>query len=346
MDFCISRIEHYKMHEAVGVFREATRNLSRYPNSNVVSELTRENVCFCSLIDGQKNIEEQIRDLKKEYGIGGRFNTGGGKSKNLTNVMSQVFFKLAPGFLEGKSFQEIVGAYADCMDWFQKKYPSVIIVSADVHFDEPDCGPHMHICFLPIYRDGEKLKFSSTNVFAGRDHYAKYQDEVHAWAVEHFNHDFARRKPGNEKAKHLDLPEFKAAMREKELIEKEMRTYEPAIMAISEISDIGKPALFGGYKVTGEQLDILRGQAIDNIKMGLDLQRTARERDEYKRRYEKERENANRLARENLSMRSQLERIREWFVSSKIFSVFERLISVPFEKRIRNKDRERSEKAR
>lgn len=332
MDFCISRIEHFKAADCSGVYREASRNLSRYPHSEVVPELTKNNVCLCSIFDPQIPIVKQIEDLKQQRNIKGRFNVKGSNPRNLTNIMSQAFFKLTSGFTDGLSKEEIVRAYSDCLEWFRKEYPSVIILSAYIHFDEPNAGPHMHINFCPVHDDGEKQIFSSSKVFKGSDHYTQYQDKLHAWATNHFSFDFSRRKPGSDKAKHLSVPEYKQAMRDLEEIEQRIYKYEPAIMAIHEIESIGTPALFGGYKVPEQDLEDLKATAIANVQNSFVLRRMEQERDDYRERLTREREISNRLAKENRIMRDYLTRLKAFFSRQNLSHIWDKVISTPLQR--------------
>ena len=280
MEFCISRIEHYKASSASGVFRESSRDLSKYPN-DVDCALSGNNVVLVQEIDPHKEIVSEIKTLKDALGVGGRFTLKGGE-KSQTNIMSQVFFKLPPEFLVDKSKQEICDCYADLLQWFCDKHPTFYVIGAYIHFDEPDAGIHMHVNGLPLFEDKEKnrLIFSSSKLFPGKDYYQHYQDDLHRFACQHFDYDFSRRKAVQDKAKHLSVPEYKEAMRELEKIENRVKSYQPVQACFDEIDNAGRRRMFGdGFTVTDTEMDLLKSAAESGVKHQWEIDRLQKEND-------------------------------------------------------------------
>lgn len=312
MDFCISRIEHFKMRSVDGVFRESSRNLSSYPHSDVDASLSHLNVQLDGAVNPLLSISSQIKDLRNVHQIKGRFNVNGDNDKTLTNVMSQAFFKLTEGFISGLSYADQVQAYKDCLDWFKEKYPSIIILGAYIHFDEPGCGPHMHVNFMPIYEkeDGKKI-FSTTNLFSGKAWGKEYQDSVHAWACEHFQYDFARRRPDSAGAKHLSLPELKSAYRELEAVESCLAADRPILQEIDSIDEIGEEPVFGKkWKVDFLSLDYLKTAAKHYFEGLLVIRRLRKQNEELEKKLEEARTHHFRMLKQIADLKRENQRLK------------------------------------
>lgn len=345
MDFCISRVEFYKASDTNGVYREASRNLSKYPHSDVDFSKVKDNVILVEGLRPEFDIVSQIKSIKSSLGIKGRFNVNGLNPKSQTNILGQAFFKLTDGFIGDLTNDDIVNAYSDCLDWFRARFPDIVILSAYVHFDEPNAGPHMHINFLPLARnDKEQLIFSSSKMCPGKDYFIGYQDDLHSWAVENFNHDFARRLPGSEGRKHLSLPEYKKAKDELDEIERKIKAYSPVTLAYDEVENIGTKTLFGGWKVSDEEMSTLKSAANSAIQSSFRINSLERERDDYKKRLEEERQITQNLSKKNREFDTTFEIFKAFLQHNHLTKLFEQFFEWYKQRKIekfRDKDFER-----
>lgn len=207
MSKCILIQEKYKAWEAGPVLAEAQRRLEKYKNY-VEPDRKDENLHIPLLYSGESSFTsfiEFLKQYKKDNLIKGRFNIDKEKNKkNGTNVMCQSLFTASADFFEGKSRKEIIDYFYTCSDWFVKTYPTAVVISSDIHFDESN--PHMHISWLPLYLDDSGVKsFNLSKLQEGKDHFSEMQSDFlkflnnNGYQFEDFEHDL----------KYDDLPDFK-----------------------------------------------------------------------------------------------------------------------------------------
>lgn len=208
MAHCILIQHNYKAWEAGPVLAEAQRRLHNYKNY-VDHEKTKENLHIPMLYSGNEGFSsftDFIKQYKKDNLIKGRFNVDKEKNqKNGTNVMCQSLFTASSDFFAGKSRKEIIDYFFTCADWFVKTYPTAVVISSDIHFDESN--PHMHISWLPLYLDDSGVKsFNLKKLQDGKSHFKEMQKDFLDY-MNNIGYQFEAFKEGQS---YLDLPDFKA----------------------------------------------------------------------------------------------------------------------------------------
>ncbi len=96
-------------------------------------------------------------------------------------VMQDSICTASPEFFEGKSLQDISVFFRMAYRFYAKTFGEENILSAVVHLDEK--SPHMHVCFVPITKDG---RLSSKSIIGGPAGLVKLQDLFYEHMVYHF----------------------------------------------------------------------------------------------------------------------------------------------------------------
>ena len=96
-------------------------------------------------------------------------------------VMQDSICTASPEFFKGKPLQDISVFFRMAYRFYEKTFGEENILSAVVHLDEKT--PHMHVCFVPITKDG---RLSSKSVIGGPAGLVKLQDDFYAHMVYHF----------------------------------------------------------------------------------------------------------------------------------------------------------------
>lgn len=121
-------------------------------------------------------------------------------------VMQDSICTASPEFFEGKTSRETEDFFRMAYRFYVKTFGAENILSAVVHLDERT--PHMHVCFVPITKDG---KLSSKTVIGGPAGLVKLQDNFYS----HMLYNFPELKRGIPKRithrKHLPTYLFKNA---------------------------------------------------------------------------------------------------------------------------------------
>lgn len=299
MSFMIGRLEHFKAPDCAGVFRESSRNLSRYPNSHIDPSKTPLNVALVELLDPTQPIPEQIAAYRRRLGCKGRFVVRGSNPKVMTNIMSQAFFKLPSDVLDTLDYEGAVTAYCDCLSWLCQRYPSIHVVGAYVHVDEPEAGPHLHVNFLPVTPSN---RFSTSELFPGPQAYADFQEALYNWALLRFpSAALERRKPDSALAIHLSVPEYRAAMTSLEEVKAELSEYEALRLSCSSLSSLGRRGLFGGVHLSDQEYTALVEAASlgcrSDVVIRQMIQDHLKQLDFYKSKYEREKRYSEALER-------------------------------------------------
>lgn len=303
MNYLFSRVSFYKSSSLAGVYRESARALSRYPHSDVDPARTHLNVCLCEEMDVRENLMNQVKALCASEGIKGRISVSG-PPRSQSNVLGQALFKVSGDLVEKYGLAHTLGTYRGCLEWFRSQYPTAIILSAYVHLDEPGAGPHMHVNFLPVAETSEGVrKLSSSELFSGRQVFERYQSALHGWATERYPLETIPRPQAGPSRRHLPLPEYKRATAELSDLRKAIREAETRLNELTSIigrveaaDALGRPLLFGGYKLTDEEYKTV--QAAVKAAEGIDYQlaRMQDQLEDYRRRLDNERIAARKLS--------------------------------------------------
>lgn len=195
MAYAIMRINKCKS-GAVGVLqRHHEREKEKY-KSNPDIDLTRS----------PDNFHIKSPPVSYRVFINQRIEEVGCKVRKDSVVMQDSFCTASPEFFQGKSLPEIAEFFRRAYTFYSVMFGEENIISAVVHLDEKT--PHMHICFVPITRDG---KLSSKTIIGGPKGLVKLQDEYY----EHMSAYYPELKRGIPKylthRKHLPVYLFKNA---------------------------------------------------------------------------------------------------------------------------------------
>ena len=90
-------------------------------------------------------------------------------------VMQDSICTASPEFFKGKTTRETEDFFRMAYKFYVKTFGADNIISAVVHLDERT--PHMHVCFVPITKDG---KLSSKTVIGGPAGLVKLQDDFYS----------------------------------------------------------------------------------------------------------------------------------------------------------------------
>ena len=138
--------------------------------------------------------------------IDARIQEVGCKVRKDSVVMQDSICTASPEFFQGKSLYETSFFFRRAYEFYAKTFGEENIISAVVHMDEKT--PHMHICFVPITKDG---RLSSKTIIGGPQGLVKLQDMFY----EHISVYFPELKRGIPKylthRKHLPVYLFKNA---------------------------------------------------------------------------------------------------------------------------------------
>lgn len=195
MAYAIMRVNKCKSAAVGGLQNHHERKKDKY-KSNPDIDLTRTSENF------------HIKGPPESYKgfIDARIQEVGCKVRKDSVVMQDSICTASPEFFQGKSLYETSFFFRRAYEFYAKTFGEENIISAVVHIDEKT--PHMHICFVPITKDG---RLSSKTIIGGPQGLVKLQDMFY----EHISVYFPELKRGIPKhlthRKHLPVYLFKNA---------------------------------------------------------------------------------------------------------------------------------------
>lgn len=98
----------------------------------------------------------------------------GARRRKDSVVMQDCFIGATPEWIISKPPEEQEQYFRYALTFFEEKIGKENIISAVVHMDEKT--PHMHLCFVPITKDG---RLSSKEIIGGPKGLSKWQDEFY-----------------------------------------------------------------------------------------------------------------------------------------------------------------------
>lgn len=170
MAYAIMRAE--KRHRAAvhGIMIEANRsradheNGRDFVNSDINWDLTDSNVFLVKT----ENWNREITRVLHAEGL---------KERKDSVVLIDGLYTASGDFFDGKSREEILDFFRDCLKAHERLYGTPI--NAVVHFDEET--PHMQVASVPIVTDSTgKKKLSAKELMGGRAQYQMRQDKFYA----------------------------------------------------------------------------------------------------------------------------------------------------------------------
>lgn len=214
MAFCgVMRVEKRKINAMSGLEAEANRtekDEGRFPNSDVDWELTSDNI-FYKKTDGWR---EEFKRQAEKTGV---------KTRSDSITMLDGLYTASPEFFEGKSHDQILEYFDQCLDFHIKHYcggDNERLINAVIHLDEKT--PHLQVASIPIIYDKEKdlYRLTAKTIMGNRKAYqdrqeAFYNEVTKQWGLERgeVTKDPVRAK------KHLHKREWQLQEAEKQLKE-------------------------------------------------------------------------------------------------------------------------------
>ena len=171
-----------------------------FDRSDIDWNATQDNVHLRYCENWNQEITRQIHDA-------------GVKERKDSIVMIDALYTASPEFFEGKSRDEIVGYFKDCLDFHEREYGRAF--NAVIHFDETT--PHMQVASVPIVEDGKGAHLSAKIVMGGRADYRARQDRFYDDVTKHYGLERGEiRDPAEIKA-HTTKREWQIATQEQRL---------------------------------------------------------------------------------------------------------------------------------
>lgn len=212
MAFCgVMRVEKRKINAMGGLEAEANRSEKdegKFPNSDIDWELVSDNI-HLKKTDGWR---DEFKRQAEKTGV---------KTRSDSITMLDGLYTASPEFFEGKTHDQILKYFDQCLDFHIKHYckgDEERLINAVLHLDEKT--PHLQVASIPIIYDQEKerYKLSAKEIMGNRKAYqdrqdAFYNEVTRAWGLERgeVTKDPVRAK------KHLHKREWQLQEAEKQL---------------------------------------------------------------------------------------------------------------------------------
>ncbi len=238
MAYAIIRIEKCKIGAVSRIEKHHERKKDVY-KSNPDIDLSRSDQNF-HIKDPPDSYRKLIRKRIEEVGC---------RTRKDSVVMQDSICTASPEFFQGKTSRQKEDFFRMAYRFYVKTFGEENILSAVVHLDERT--PHMHVCFVPITKDG---KLSSKTVIGGPAGLVKLQDDFYS----HMLYSFPELKRGIPKRithrKHLPTYLFKNA-------DMLMEHFEEISKAINDIN------MIKGKEKKAQAIELISRYAPEMAKM-------------------------------------------------------------------------------
>ena len=238
MAYAILRFQKAKAGGLAGRNRHHERKKEDY-KSNPDIDVSRSDLNF-HIKDPPDSYRKLIRKRIEEVGC---------RTRKDSVVMQDSICTASPEFFKGKTSRQKEDFFRMAYRFYVKTFGEENILSAVVHLDERT--PHMHVCFVPITKDG---KLSSKTVIGGPAGLVKLQDDFYS----HMLYNFPELKRGIPKRithrKHLPTYLFKNA-------DMLMEHFEEISKAINDIN------MLKGKEKKAQAIELISRYAPEMAKM-------------------------------------------------------------------------------
>ena len=170
MPYAIMRISKCKLGAVTRIEKHHERKKDAY-KSNPDIDVSKSHNNF-HIKDPPDSYRKLIRKRIEEVGC---------RTRKDSVVMQDSICTASPEFFQGKTSRETEDFFRLAYKFYVKKFGEENILSAVVHLDERT--PHMHVCFVPITKDG---KLSSKTLIGGPAGLVKLQDDFYSHMFNHF----------------------------------------------------------------------------------------------------------------------------------------------------------------
>ena len=238
MAYAIMRIEKCKMGAVSRIEKHHERKKDVY-KSNPDIDVSRSDLNF-HIKEPPDNYRKFIKKRIEEVGC---------RTRKDSVVMQDSICTASPEFFKGKTSRQKEDFFRMAYRFYVKTFGEDNIISAVVHLDERT--PHMHVCFVPITKDG---KLSSKTVIGGPAGLVKLQDDFYS----HMLYKFPELQRGIPKRithrKHLPTYLFKNA-------DMLMEHFEEISKAINDIN------MLKGKEKKAQAIELISRYAPEMAKM-------------------------------------------------------------------------------
>lgn len=223
MAYGVCRYEKRHKTDVSGIQYENNREKESACTNKTDWSRTKDNVALMY----SDNWHRSINEILAREGI---------KARKDSVVMMDTIYTASPEFFEGKSKDEQIEYFRDCLKWHGEHLGETF--SAVIHFDEDT--PHMHVCSVPIVEKSDGSKALSAKILVGNKGKMQetqrsfYADVCREWGLDEPQH----RVSNQELKKHRDSHEYNAqkaaekaaeARREAEKGAEHVRQYKQAV---------------------------------------------------------------------------------------------------------------------
>lgn len=162
-NYAIMRIEKRKLASVGRIGKHNERLKSEYKSNPDIDPAKKDQNYH--LIEPRTSYRNAV--LKRIEEVGAR-------RRKDSVVMQDCFIGATPEWIILKPPEEQEQYFRHALAFFEEKIGKANIISAVVHMDEKT--PHMHLCFVPITKDG---RLSSKEIIGGPKGLSKWQDEFY-----------------------------------------------------------------------------------------------------------------------------------------------------------------------
>jgi hypothetical protein len=153
----------------------------------------------------------------------------GCKTRRDSVMMVETLVTASPKFFIERDSAEYRRFFTLAVDFISERIGKDNIISAAIHMDE--ATPHMHLSFVPVTKDG---RLSAKDLLGGPRQLSKWQDDFHAFMVNHYPELQRGVSAMQTQRKHMPVWLFKQADR----LELE---YGKVLQALGDITRINAP---------------------------------------------------------------------------------------------------------
>lgn len=236
--YAIMRIEKRKRSAVFGLQIEANRTAAdRAAGDNKKREFVASDIDWSRTQQNYYFRDRHCFDWNKQ--ITATLKGKGIKPRKDAIVLIDGLYTASPEFFKGKSRDEIIDYFKECLAFHEAHYGKCI--NAVIHFDE--ATPHMHCQSIPLTKDN---RLSAFEILGTKKDYHKRQNDFYEQVAKDRGFDRCKRSDPYEKRKHLSVQDFKIQQAEAKLeaLSTEYEAMKQELLKCrTELSEVKKQAL-------------------------------------------------------------------------------------------------------
>ena len=207
----IMRVEKRGRAAVYGIQIEANRTKEDHENGRDFddSDIDWERTHLNTHLVKTDRWNEAITKRLKEEGI---------KPRKDSIVLLDALYTASPEYFEGKTQEEILDYFQECLDFHVKTYcqgDKSRVINAVVHFDEKT--PHMAVASIPLMEDEQGMHLSAKVIMGNRKDYRLRQDKFYDEVTKKRGLERGEVQDPAETKKHTTKREWQKATQEVEL---------------------------------------------------------------------------------------------------------------------------------